>query len=137
MPPRVIDRGHIRLKLLRELALGEKNQVQLASEYGVGQSAISMFATRYSDQIEEIRGKLDDEFAGLWIAQKANRLAAYQQDVDDVDSDEDKNTAEWRRIKHNAVKSVAEELGQIPNKSTIQHEGTVIHKYEGVDPDKV
>jgi len=122
--------------LARDLAAGGQTQVELADKYSVTQQAISDFARRERDMIDAIRDDFANEFAGLWIARKEARLAAYERDVDDVErvEGEDGVTPELRRVKQAALRAVAEELGQLPARLSVQMEGTIKTIIEGIDP---
>jgi hypothetical protein len=100
-------------RLIVELARGEKTQTKLAAENGVSQSSISEFSSRHTDEIAEAREHLEDEFNGVWIAQKLNRLiemeGLYEGDVAPRD----------RETRLAVLRAAAEELGQIPNRTTI------------------
>jgi hypothetical protein len=135
MPPRLIDRGGVRHELIRELAAADVPRTALAEKYGVQPPAITEFAKRYEYQIQEARKHLDDEFFGLWIAKKSSRLAEYQRMFEEAEEHQD--WAEARRVMALTLKSAAEELGQIPNKATIQHEGQVRYVIEGVDTENL
>lgn len=124
--------GHIVNKLCRELAVAEKTQAQLSEEYGVSQSAVSQFKTRHRDRIDAIRGKLDDEFAGLWIANKANRIAEYQADVEFIGAT---TKAELLRVKAVILKAVSEELGQLPARVNVNVSTPVTYVVHGINPD--
>jgi predicted transcriptional regulator len=101
--------------LCRELAMAEVSQNELARRHGVTKSAVSQFARRHAARIAEIREHLDDQFAGLWIADKANRLAVYQHEVEAIAG----NTHhEWVKAKATLLKNVAEETGQLPPRAT-------------------
>lgn len=137
-----IERGRHKLTLIRDLAAGEETQTQLAGKYGVTQGAISQFASRHAVEIERVVGKLDDEFAGLWIANKAARIAEYQQMVADIDEIVAESTVDGRinivdadvlRTKLATLRQVAEELGQLPARVTVKHEGAVKLIVEGAD----
>jgi len=158
-----------RMALIRLLALGEKNAAELARERDVTASGIRAFARRYADEIEAVRTNIRDEYAGLWIAQKRERLTAYQQNAelitreiealadgrvtvhggesdgeeadDGADSLGDISGAIGRltRAYDRALRSVAEELGQLPTRMLVKaEEGGAVHVYgAGVDTDKV
>lgn len=147
-------------QVIRDLALSGMSQTQLAEKYGVSQPAISQFKTRNAEEIEAVRTAADQEFAGLLIAQKANRLAAYQ-DLYDIAlkpmpkispsgkivkewvTDEDGNQVEVIvhevdvRAAAQMLKQAAEELGQLPNKVTLSGEVGVKTNYTiaGIDPE--
>jgi hypothetical protein len=171
---RVLERGHVKLALQRELAEGNLSPAKLAQKYGVSREGVRDFAKRYAAVIEEIRADLTNEFAGLWVADKKRRVAAYQQDIDLVDAETERVLAardEHRemlssggdggggfdedgeieaevgvatdlgrlsRIKHRALRAVAEELGQLPTRALLRIEDDGAgHSYVGVDIDKV
>ena len=109
-------RGHQKLSLMRDLAEGNFTHIQLAEKYDRSVSAISNFSSRNRDKIQAIRENPDDEFAGLWIAQKAQRLRVYADQVERLEESDDPKLL--ARVQ-TALRSVAEELGQLPNKSTV------------------
>lgn len=114
-------------RLITELARGEKSQSQLAAENGVAQSSISEFRSRHLDEIEEAQQHLEDEFNGVWIAQKLNRLieqqALYEDDVPPRE----------RETRLAVLRAAAEELGQIPNRTTISMEQPVRVEITGLE----
>lgn len=120
-------------ELCRELAADEVKRADLARKYGVSRSAITSFARRHRGRIEEIRAHLDDEFAATWIASKLRRIEALQADYEA--SAEGYYTGHYEHIKARTaiLRAVAEELGQIPNKSNVTIGGTVRHELVGVD----
>ena len=123
-----------RRQLCRELATGEHTHAVLGKRYGVTRQAITAFAKRYAREIDAIKADLDNEFAGLWIAQKAARIAAYQADLEASEAGGYGSHFEQIRTRTQILKSVAEELGQLPPRATI----TIVpvqHILEGVDPD--
>lgn len=156
MPPgrhrRPLSRGHIKWKLIQELARQDKTQRALAREYDVAHSSITEFKQRHAAEIAEVRADLENEFAGLWIAQKTQRLAEYQTDAEEIgdarvqaivghDEDGEPITAEkvdaaLIRAKHAALRAAAEELGQIPAKVNITIDPvTVRYEVVGVSPE--
>lgn len=139
----VLERGHIKAELVRLLARGEHTQVELAERFEVTQAGISRFAKRNADAIQRVKDRVDDEFAALWIADKFARLSTYQQQVEDIaDMLGDAGrlsmpTAELMRTAQSALKSVAEELGQLPNRHSLQLSGEISVRYvvDGVNPE--
>lgn len=81
-------RGHLRLSVIRDLAMGELSERELAERYKVTAKEVKAFAEDFSQEISEVRaalaGKLAIEAAGLWIAKRQNRLAEAQAEVEDV-----------------------------------------------------
>lgn len=130
-----LERPYVRYELMRALATGQKTQRELAALHGVTQSAVSLFATRHKDRIEAIRGKLDDEFAHLWIAGKRARIGVYQGEaerlLDLLEAENDKGaeadrktiTALTRELRA-TQRNVAEELGDL--KTTVAFDSSVL-----------
>jgi transposase-like protein len=111
-----------RRQLCRELATGDVTQAALARKYGVTRSAINNFAKRHAREIDEIKEDLDNEFAGLWIADKAKRLAAYQDLYNQAEEHENSGHHEWIKAKSAILNNVARELGQDKEAaSSVQH----------------
>lgn len=140
-----LERGHIRLALIRELASGEQTQAALAEKYGVSTAAVSQFKDRHALRIDEVRRNADQEYAGVWIAEKRNRIEELQGVVEychDLLGDSEKQarvnvgTAEVIRTALSALHQASEELGQLPARG-LRHEGGVSVRYviEGVDPE--
>ncbi|MET0916701.1 MAG: DUF2280 domain-containing protein [Jiangellaceae bacterium] len=138
-------------KLVRELALGEENQTQLAERYDVTKQAISAFAKRNRDEIEAVRANADDEFAGLLIVQKAHRLGVLEELLERALTPVPKVAPNGRLIEGpdgeilkefagdlaaKVIKQAAEEMGQLPNRISLSGNVNVHTSYsvEGVDP---
>lgn len=142
-----LERPWIRWQLVRELALKEETRAQLARRYGVDRSAMTQFAQRHTAAIAAVEREIENEMAGLWIAQKRNRIAVYQQDVEEitklVERDVDPSTAPNRpadrddpgagqivvlgakvpsllRVKAQILHQVAEELGELSVKISVE-----------------
>lgn len=148
----------------------------MARYYEVSPAAITQFARRHAEEIEELKANADAELNKLWIAQKAERVREYQQDVElnndliqtaasvakraseradelgggnegdgDLQAAEDKLAAtvlgeipSLQRIKHKALRSVAEELGQLPSTTKMEFgDNSVKVELVGVDLDEV
>lgn len=130
-----LERAWVKHRLIRELALGDKTQAALAEQYGVTPGSITIFKQRHHTAIEDVRADLLDEFASLWIAKKVNRVAEYQ---DDVDKLSDSTETDVLKVKHAALKAVAEELGQLPSRYGVSvGSASITYKIEGVDLDKL
>jgi hypothetical protein len=122
-----------RRQLCRELAAGDVKRADLARRYGVSAAYITKFAKQHAAEIDDIRASLDNEFAGLWIASKAARIAAYQADLE-LSEDHAKYGSHYEHIRTRTqiLKAVAEELGQLPPRQTVMVV-PVVHVVEGVD----
>ncbi len=156
---------HVRYKLQRLLAEGEHSNAQLARRFDVTSPAIREFAIRHREAIEHIRANLHDELAGMWIADKNERLQRYQNTaeilerqieavdqgqtevLDGIDDEGDATPAadvsgplsRLTRALNNTLRAVAEERGQLPTRMLVKAEGgAAVHVYgTAVDTDKV
>lgn len=150
-----------RMRIIRWLAEG-KRQTWIAHQLDCSQNGISDFAKRHRARIDQVRANLENEFAGIEYTDKAMRLEAYRQTVSDcdreidkmrragrivnldeegseVDSIEDKSDALARleRTRHRALRSIAEELGQLPSRmALVMESSTLRHEIVGIDPGK-
>lgn len=164
--------GHIRFQLQRDIAEGKLSPKELREKYGASAAGIRSFELRHKATIEAMRADIDNEFAGLWIAEKRQRVAAYERNAALIaaeiealadgrvtvhgESDGDGSTDEAEdgaasvddvsgaigrltRAYDRALRSVAEELGQLPTRMVVKSEGGgAVHVYgAGVDTDKV
>lgn len=131
--------GYVKHQLIRELADGCYSQAALARKYNVTDMAITNFKKRHAFEIEELLGKARDEaeLYGLWIAEKLNRVAEYQEDVERINAQ--LVACDWKdtgllTAKHRALMRCAEELGDIPTKKAPVKEGNALHYVvEGVE----
>lgn len=119
-------------QLIRDLALAEVTRTSLAAKYGVVTSYITKFSRQHAREIDELRGHLDDEFAGMWAASKQARLAAYQHDYEMCLDAPNAAHHEWIGKRTAILRAVADELGQIPGRSAVIIM-PVTHVIEGVD----
>lgn len=137
-----LERGWRKVQLINELAAAELTERQLATKYDVAPSSINEFRQRHREEINRALLNREDEFAALWVANKANRLAEYEEDINAIndalqaDSEEDDKL---RAAKHRALRAVAEELGQLPNRLnvTADQRVTVEHRVTGLDVEKL
>lgn len=109
-----LERAWARRRLIIDLAKEEQSQRELATKYGVAQSSISEFRTRHLDEILATQTDLENEFVQLWVTQKIDRLAEIQELYES-------STLTPRQIETRlaALRHAAEELGQIPNRTTV------------------
>lgn len=154
-----LQRPGVRSRLIGEIAHGEASERTLAADYGVAPSAINAFKKRWAAEIERRRRDLAGALDDLWISRKHDRVAAYQQDVAAIDQElgieldkqrtsivdpDSGQTIEiggpdarvierLTRAKHRALRSVAEELGQLPNRITLVQESRAPHVLEGCE----
>lgn len=130
-----LERGWVKHRLVRDMAIGEKSQRALAAQYGVSQTSISSFKKRHSMEIEEVRNNMADEYAGLWVAQKMQRIAEYQQAAEKMANGSSPRNQE---VLVTILKAVAEELGQLPTRTQVNvtNEQTV-YQVVGVSVDDI
>lgn len=130
-----LERGWVKHRLIRELALGERKNVELAAQYGVSPTSISNFKRRYGLEIEEVRNALADEYAGVWVAQKLARIQEYQQAAEKMASGSSPRNAE---VLVTILKAVAEELGQLPARTNVQvNNETTVYQVVGISEDDI
>lgn len=120
----VLSRGRNKVIMIRELALGATPKAELARRYGVTARAVTFFEQRHALEITEARGDLENEWVGLWVAEKRNRVAELQQLIEDLNEQIAKHAAGGyfdNNVGLPAIKlvaalyeQVAKELGQIP-----------------------
>lgn len=135
--------GYIRMELLHGLVRGE-NTMALSRRLGIDRSAVTKFRKREAAAIEALSSELANEFTGLWIVEKRNRIAEYQRDVEQIndlladsaairaeyefdDDDEvsavkitDTGATALMRTKARILRNVSEEMGQLPSRATVQ-----------------
>lgn len=135
-----LERPWRRVQLIQELARNDRTQKALADKYGVSQASVSAFKDRHRERIEEVRQDLENEFAGMWIADKRKRLEVLMSDVELIEEflgdiamwDED--SPQFLRLKKEILKQAADELGQIPQRVNVNVGGRkVTYVIEGVD----
>lgn len=130
-----LDRGWVKHRLIRDIALGEKTNVQMAAQYGVSTNSITNFKRRYGLEIEEVKNNLADEYAGVWVAQKMARIQEYQEAAEKMASGASPRNAE---VLVTILKAVAEELGQLPARTQVNvSTETTVYEIVGVDPDDI
>jgi hypothetical protein len=124
-----------RRELCRALAAKDERPATLARRYGVSRQYVAQFAQQHATEIRTLRDKLDDDFAGLWIADKGARIAAYQDDYErSLDHPRYGDSFEHIRTRTQISQAVAEELGQLPPRQQISVQ-SVTHVIVGVDLD--
>lgn len=144
-----------RRQLVVDLALSGKSQEALAEKYGCSQQAVSQFAARHATDIQAVRDDSENEFAGIAIAEKANRLATYLDMLEKALTPAPKVNAKGEimyglpdengdrqpimeidlAVAQKIQRNVAEELGHLPNRVTLAGEVGVRTNYQinGVD----
>lgn len=128
-----IAQGWVKQRLVKDLALGEKTHRQLAERYGVVRETVQRFARDNRLEIEHAREMLGDAYAGLWIAQKENRVAEYQVAAEKMSEGDSPRHAE---VLVNVLKAVADEMGDLPQRASVQVNNTEVrYEVHGVDPE--
>lgn len=80
--PRPLYRPWNRQRVITDIAEGRMTQAEIGRKYGVTQPSISDFIDRHYDEITDRRQHLQDQFHGLWIADKAARVGVLQQQAE-------------------------------------------------------
>ena len=130
-----LERGWVRHRLIREFALGEKTQRTLAAQYGASQTSISSFKKRHEFEIEEVRNNLADEYAGVWVAKKLERIREYQSAAEKMANGTSPRNQE---VLVTILKAVAEELGQLPARTQVNVSNeTTVYQVVGISEDDI
>lgn len=143
VPVSHLYRGRVRLGLIRDLAMGEWSEKQIADDVGLPVEDIRDFQKQYANEIAETRlalaGELAIETAGLWITKRQNRLAELQQQAEDIaeaisDLNEispikwSRSHRDMYRARLDVFRAVADELGAYPQKSAPPaRSGSTVH----------
>jgi len=148
-------------EIIRLLAAEEISRSEIARRYDVSPAAVTLFAQRNEEEIAAVRADMNDAFAGILIANKANRLEAYQElyevattpapklaangkVVQDIIVDPETGEASVGTVMEvdvraaaQVLKQAAEEMGQLPTRLQVQGglDVTTNYRIEGVDPE--
>lgn len=126
--------GRHKQDVIREIAEGY-TLTAIARAYDVGLTSILTFKQRYQREIDAVKERLDDDFIGLWIAKKRDRLAELEWMVEILgEAIEDFPDTEMIRVRAALMKQASEELGQLPPRQQVVS-ARVTHILEGVDID--
>lgn len=86
-----IYQGRSRLALIRDIAMGEWTVQEIAGQLGLPASEIATFSAMFADEISEVRaalaGRLAIDTAGLWVSKRYNRVAEYQNQIEQLEED--------------------------------------------------
>lgn len=141
---RALERADVRVQVIRAIAMGDKTNTQIARDFGVTESAIRQFKQRHEFRIDQVRKALDNEYAGIALASKVARVATYSDQVLKIlEVLEDPaqvaragmGYAELARVAQQGMRSIADELGQIPTRSQVEVSGTLNCTVNGVELD--
>jgi len=131
------DRGSIPRhrwhEVCRHLAVKDLTKREIAKRFGVTPPAITQFSRRHAALIDEMRDRIEDDFVGMWIAKKENRIAAYMADWEASKANNDYGD-HFEHIKTRAMilRQVAEEMGDLPPRQSVVVV-PVQHSVVGVD----
>lgn len=139
-----LERPWVQLKLIRQLAVGEFTQRELAAKYDCTQGAIAAFNNRHRERVEEVKADLANEFAGLWAVKKNARIALYERQCEVITAHMEQHgpDAPLTRALQAAQRGIAEELGDLPIRATVDINANVNTRIQIVgdggdfDPDK-
>lgn len=124
-------RGRYKLALIRDLATGEWNPDSLAVMYGITPEQVAAFQQEQATDIAEVSaalsGTLSVETSGLWLTKKQQRLAEYQQAIEDIDETIESlrnDGVNWSRahrdmfrVRLDLYRAAADELGAYPQRT--------------------
>lgn len=122
----------VRAQLIMNLAARSMTVAQLAEQFRVSEAGIRAFMARHEGDIELARQQSFNAIKatacqyGLWVVEKLNRIAVYQDDIERLQAIDNPSVAEVR-LKHSALHAVAEEMGQLPTKVQMEVQGQVAH----------
>lgn len=154
-PNKLEEFAWVRHALIVALARGEKSQRQLAGEFSVTDAAITSFKSRHAEEIAAVRANAMSEYTGLQLADKAARLAAYEDLIrkltkgapkvagKDAKYVKDEDGNQVYEIDSGgltrALRNIAEELGALPTRIQLTGEMDVKTEYtiNGVNPDNL
>lgn len=124
--------GRVR-QVCRELAKGDKTQLQIAGEYGITRQAVSDIKTRYAGFIREWRKQSELPHFKQWIADIEQRLQAMQDDYELSASSDFAAHYEHIRVRTAILHEAAEQTGQLPARGGSQQMSPVTINLVGVD----
>lgn len=128
-----LERGWVMHRLIRDFAIGEKTGLELSKQYGVSQNSISAFKKRHTLEIDEVRDNMADQYAGVWVAQKLDRIREYQVAAEKMASGQSPRSQE---VLTSILKAVAEELGDLPARTQVQvSTENVTYQVIGINPE--
>lgn len=149
--------------MVRLLAAEEISRSEIARRYDVTPSAVTQFANKHAEEIAAVRADMDNEFAGIAIADKKNRVSAYEQlyevatkptpkvapngklvreMVTDPETGETTEVVVHEvdvRAAAGILKNVAEEMGQLTTRTQVtgDMQTTTTYRIEGVSPEEL
>lgn len=124
-------RGRFKLALIRDLAMGEWDHASLARIHGITPRDVAAFQDMYASEIAEVSaalsGTISIDTAGLWITRKQQRLAEYQQAIEDIDAtiahlrelgiNWSRSHRDMFRARLDLYRQAADELGAYPQRT--------------------
>jgi hypothetical protein len=142
MPGVLKVEGYKRLELMRLLASGVTCQ-EIGLRYNVPEDVVLDWYQEHLYLIDQIRADQDNEYAGLWITEKAFRLAEIEYDVEVAshrmkNPDNAQDYARLLKLKQAGIRLATEILGDMPVRAPVPvTQETAPYIYHGVDVDAV
>lgn len=124
-------------ELMRELSVrGSRTLRSIAEEWNLGYMSLRHFAQGHRREIAAIAADLEDKFAGMWMADKEDRITAYMEEYHNSLNTSDPGHFEQAQVRLECIRAVAEELGQIPGRGAIVIT-PIRHIYVGMTTEEV
>lgn len=140
-------------QVVRLLAAEEITRSEIARRYEVTPGAVTQFADRNAEEIAAVKADMDNEFAGILIANKAMRLGVYEQLLEAATTPMPVHDARTGKVMTGpngepimeadgnlaakVLKQAAEEMGQLPTRLQVAGglDVTTTYRIEGVNPE--
>lgn len=120
-----------RQRLIRQIAHGDKSMRQLARDYDCDESAIRQFRDRHATEITDVVEELKQGLDAVWLTSKLERLERMRVELEALDGNESLDAV---KLRIDIMRKAAEEIGDIPNKTTLSFEKPVDITLTGIDP---
>jgi transposase-like protein len=128
-----------RREVVRLVAGGGSNR-EIAARFDCAPSSVAHFRSRHAEEIQALRAKLAaaaDAQENLWISHRLDRLGVLQdsaeQLIEAAETASESALPEITRTLVSVLHEAAEQLGQLPARTTINSTTVVNYRIEGVD----
>lgn len=119
-----LEAGYRKHYLIADLAQDELTYQQLGEKYGCTRQAIGAFARRHAHEILSKRQAAADEYHGVWVASKLDRLRTIQAAAEDMAAGV--GSTRHAEVLSKLLKDAAEELGDLPARAQVQVQNNIV-----------